>query len=310
VSLERRIRAAEGSVFETHGLTVDESFIGLMSPKIRLRILSVGAGPDLVFLHGVSLTGAVWAPLLEGLRGYRAHLVELPGHGLSDPVRYRPGMVRAHSLRLLDELFYALGLDAPAVVGHSLGGMFALWHASARPGRIASLVGIGDPGATLPDVEVKMPLSILTVPGVGRAILAVPTGRGAYRQLLGQGTSRAAALSMSDELIDVLRLGCRRRGNPGTVASLMHSIDRFRQPRPEILISDHELSRIETPTTFYWGREDPFLPPERARPSIAKIPGASLHEVDGGHAPWFENPLDCARYIDRHQRAGLGVNPD
>jgi pimeloyl-ACP methyl ester carboxylesterase len=308
--IEQRIREAEGSVFDRYNLSAEESFVSLLSPRLRLRVLSVGSGPDLVFLHGVSLAAAVWAPMLKELAGYRAHLVELPGHGLSDPVHYRPGSVREHSVRLLDELFDSLGFDAPSVVGHSLGGMFALWHASAQPGRIASLVAIGDPGAALPGVEVKMPLSILTVRGVGRAVLAVPTPRPTYVRLLGQGTSPAAAQSMPDELVDVLRLACRRKGNPKTVASLMHAIDGFRRPRPETLMSSEELSRIETPTSFYWGTDDPFLSPDRARPSIAKIPGATLHEVDAGHAPWFENPADCAAYVGQSQRAALGLNSD
>jgi pimeloyl-ACP methyl ester carboxylesterase len=303
MSIERRIRDAEGSLFDRYNLTADESFVSLHSPRIRLRVLSVGSGADLVMLHGVSLAAAIWAPLLNGLTGFRAHLVELPGHGLSESVHYRTGSVRGHSVRLLDELFGALGLDAPSVVGHSLGGMFALWHASARPGKIASLVAIGDPGAALPGVEVKMPLSILTVPGLGRAVLAAPTPRSAYVRLLGQGTSLAAAQSMPDELVDVLRLACRRKGNPKTVASLMRAIDGFRRPRPETLMTNDELSRIETPMLFYWGRDDPFLSPQRARPSVAKIPGAVLHEVDGGHAPWFENPADCAKLIDEHQRS-------
>ena len=309
MSVEQRIRDAEQSLFGRYGLVADESFVALFSPKIRLRILSIGSGPDLVLLHGVSLAAAVWAPLLNELRGYRAHLVELPGHGLSDPVRYRAGSVRGQSVRLLDELFYSLGMDAPSVVGHSLGGMFALWHASERPGKIASLVAIGDPGATLPGVEVKMPLSILTVPGLGRAVLAAPTPRSTYRRMLGQGTSPAAARSMPDEMVTVLHLACRRKGNPGTVASLMHGIDGFRRPRAGTLMSDEELSRIETPALFYWGRQDPFLSPNRARPSITKIPGAMMHEVDGGHAPWFENPADCAKRVDAHQRAGLDLNP-
>jgi pimeloyl-ACP methyl ester carboxylesterase len=303
MSVEHRIRDSERSLFDRYNLTVDESFVSLFSPKIRLRVLTVGSGPDLVLLHGVSLAAAIWAPLLAELPGYRTHLVELPGHGLSDPVHYRLGTVRGHSIRLLDELFSSLGLHAPSVVGHSLGGMFALWHASARPGKIASLVAIGDPGATLPGVEVKMPLSILTVPGLGRAVLAAPTPRSTYLRLLGQGTSPAAAQSMPDELVDVLHRACRRKGNPKTVASLMHAIDSFRRPRPETLMTNEELSRIETPTLFYWGREDPFLSPQRARPSVAKIPGAVLHEVDGGHAPWFENPVDCASWIDEHQEA-------
>jgi pimeloyl-ACP methyl ester carboxylesterase len=303
MSVEQRIRNAEGALFDRYSLKPDESFVSLDSPRLRLRVLSVGSGRDIVMLHGVSLAAAIWAPLLPGLTGYRTHLVELPGHGLSDPVHYRPGMARGHSIRLLDELFSALGLDAPSVVGHSLGGMFALWHASARPGKIASLVAVGDPGATLPGVEVKMPLSMLTVRGLGRAVLAAPTPRATYVRLLGQGTSPAAAQSMPDELVDVLHLACRRKGNPKTVASLMHAIDRFRRPRPETLMTNDELSRIETPTLFYWGQGDPFLSPQLAQPSVAKIPGAILHEVDGGHAPWFENPTDCATKIDEQQRA-------
>ena len=105
MSVEQRIRDAEESLFDRYDLMADESFVSLLSPKIRLRILSIGSGPDLVLLHGVSLAAAMWAPLLDELTGYRAHLVELPGHGLSDPARYRAGSVRGHSMRLLDELF-------------------------------------------------------------------------------------------------------------------------------------------------------------------------------------------------------------
>jgi pimeloyl-ACP methyl ester carboxylesterase len=303
MTVEQRIREAEDVLFARYSLKSHESFTDLASTKLRLRVLTVGSGPDLVMLHGVSLSAAIWAPLLNELKGYRTHLVELPGHGLSDPVTYRVGTVREHSIRLLDDLFDSLDLEAPSVVGHSLGGMFALWHAAERPGRITSLVAIGDPGAALPGVQVKMPLSILTVPGLGRAVLSTPMPRSMYRQILGQGTSPAAARTMPDELVDILRIARGRKGNPKTVASLMHAIDEFRRPRPETVMSDGELARIEMPTLFYWGRDDPFLSPAQARPSVAKIPAAVLHEVPGGHAPWFEDPADCAKFIHDHQKA-------
>lgn len=302
MSVDQRIRDAEDSLFAHSHLKSEESFVGLAATELRLRVLSVGAGPDLVMLHGVSLSAAIWLPLLNELEGYRVHLVELPGHGLSDPFTYRVGSVREHSIQLLDDLFDSLGLDAPSVVGHSLGGMFALWHAAERPGKISSLVAIGDPGAALPGVQVKMPLSALTVRGLGRAMLWSPMPRSVYRQVLGQGTSPAAARSMPDELVDVLRFARQRRGNPKTVASLMHAIDRFRRPRPETVMSDTELARIQIPTMFYWGEDDPFLSPQEAHSSIAMIPDALLHEVAGGHAPWFENAADCAKRIDDHQK--------
>ena len=188
MKLDRRIQEAETRLFARSGLQPQESFLDLTAARVRLRVLGVGAGPPLVMLHGVSLAAAVWAPWLADLAGYRADLVELPGHGLSGPVAYRPGAVRDHTLRLMDDLFQALGLTTAPVVGHSLGGMFALWYAAARPGRIASLVAIGDPAVALPGATVRMPLSLMTVPR-WQAVLRTPMPRPVYRRLLGQGLS-------------------------------------------------------------------------------------------------------------------------
>lgn len=140
MELDQRIREAENRLFAERGLEVEESFVDLPAAEARLRVLSVGAGRPLVMPHGVSLAAAVWAPWLVEFAGYRTLLVELPGHGLSGPADYRPGSVRGHALRLLDDLFDALGLDTIPVVGHSLGGMFALWHAAA-PGGTHRVIG-------------------------------------------------------------------------------------------------------------------------------------------------------------------------
>src|SRR5580692_1675908 len=277
VNLDQRIREAEARLFKRSGLQPDESFVDLPSAQVRLRVLSVGTGPPLVMLHGVSLAAAVWEPWLAEFAGYQTLLVELPGHGLSGPVAYRRGAVRDHTLRLMDDLFDALGLRAAPVVGHSLGGMFALWYAAARPGRIGSLVAIGDPAVALPGVTVRMPLSLLTVPGLGRATLRTPSPRPVYRMLLGQGLSPAAAAVMPDELVDVLRLAGRRPGNARTVGSLMHAVNGFRRPRPESVMTDGELQRVSVPVMFCWGTSDPFLAPAQARPAISRIPGAVLH---------------------------------
>jgi pimeloyl-ACP methyl ester carboxylesterase len=303
VNLDQRIRDAEARLFMHSDLQPEESFVDLGSAQVRLRVLSVGAGPPLVMLHGVSLAAAVWAPWLADLAGYRALLVELPGHGLSGPAAYRRGAVRDHTLRLMDDLFDALGLASAPVVGHSLGGMFALWYAAARPGRIASMVAIGDPAVALPGATVRMPLSLLTVPMLGEAVLRSPTPRRVYRRLLGQGLSPAAAAAAPDDLVDVLRLAARRPGNARTVNSLMHAIDGFRRPRADSVMSGGELGQIAAPTMFCWGTGDPFLAPAQARPSIAKIPGAVLHEVPGGHGPWLEDPAGCARLTTGHLAA-------
>jgi len=51
---------------------------------------------------------------------------------------------------------------------------------------------------------------------------------------------------------------------------------------------------------FCVGSSDPFLTAAQARPAIAKIPGAVLQEVPGGHSPWLEDLAGCARPVASH----------
>ena len=80
-----------------------------------------------------------------------------------------------HARRRIEDILDALGLDQVPVIGHSLGGMFALWHVAAGSGRICEVVAIGEPAVALPGVRVRMPLSLLTVRGLGIAVLRSPS---------------------------------------------------------------------------------------------------------------------------------------
>ena len=191
VRLEHRIREAENDLFAVLDAEVEERFLDLERTDLRVRVLSHGSGVPLLLLHGVSLMAAAWAPLFAELQGFRLLAVDLPGHGLSDPVRYRRGRVREHAHRLIDDILDALGLDDVPVVGHSLGGMFALWHAAAGSERISEVIAVGVPAVALPGVRVRMPLSLLTVRGLGVAVLRSPSPRPIYRRLLAQGLGSA-----------------------------------------------------------------------------------------------------------------------
>jgi pimeloyl-ACP methyl ester carboxylesterase len=300
MTLEERIQKAEADLFDTVGVDVDESFLDLANTGVRVRLLTHGSGPPLVLLHGVSLSAAAWAPLFTALSGHHLLAVDLPGHGLSDPAGYRRGHVRQHARELIDDIFDALELDEAPVVAHSLGGMLALWHVAAGAQRISRLVAIGEPAVALPGVRVRMPLSLLTVRGLGVAILRSPSPRRVYRRLLAQGLGAAEAAAAPDSLIDALRLSARRPGNARTVTSLMHAIDRFRRPRTESVLTIPELAAIAIPTMFIWGTNAPYLSAERARPSIDQIPRASLHEVPGGHGPWLVDTKGNAELIQTH----------
>ena len=305
-SLERRIRDAEKNLFAAVGADVEEFFLELAQTGLRVRVLSHGRGPAVVLLHGVSESAAIWAPLFTELGQFRLLAVDLPGHGLSGPVVFRRGQVRQLARRVIEDLLDALGLDEVPVIGHSLGGMFALWHVAAGPGRISEVVAVGEPAVALPGVRVRMPLSLLTVRGLGAAVLRSPSPRRVYRALLAQGLGSAEVAAAPDSLIEALRLSVRRPGNARTVASLMHAIDLFRRPRPESVLTSAELAAIVTPTIFIIGSDDPYLSIERARPSIDQIHGARLYEVPGGHAPWLVDAQRAAELITTHPRLATG----
>jgi 2-hydroxy-6-oxonona-2,4-dienedioate hydrolase len=171
---------------------------------------------------------------------------------------------------------------------------------TGRRVRISGLVSIGDPAVALPGVRVRMPLSLLTVRGIGLAVLRSPSSRLIYRRLLAQGLGPAEVAAIPNSLLEALRLSTRRPENASTVASLMHAIDHFRRPRPESVLASTELAAIPIPTMFIWGSDDPYLSPQDARPSIEQIPAATLHEQPAGHGPWLVNTEHTAELIHTH----------
>jgi N-formylmaleamate deformylase len=86
-----------------------------------------GDKPPLVLAHGFSEDGLVWTALAEVLEDeYDVIMPDARGHGQSDAAE--TGLGTAELASDLHGIITALGLDKPAVLGHSMGGMttFAL----------------------------------------------------------------------------------------------------------------------------------------------------------------------------------------
>src|SRR5215469_668846 len=88
-----------------------------------------GPKPPLVLLHGLTASGACWIPLACALEGeYDVVMPDARGHGNSS----KP----LHGYRYQDHagdvvgLIQELGLVAPVLLGHSMGGMTAALVAS------------------------------------------------------------------------------------------------------------------------------------------------------------------------------------
>ena len=118
----RSLAAAEARLFDDLGLAPGSRRVALReAPVEQARVLEVGEGPPLLFVHGAGMTAGVWAPLLVHLPHRRSICVDLPGCGLTDPLDYRGVDLREHARAFLPALLDALGLDAVAVVANSLG---------------------------------------------------------------------------------------------------------------------------------------------------------------------------------------------
>jgi len=97
---------------------------------INIHYLRTGkAKPPLVLLHGLTGSGACWTPLARALEGeYDVVMPDARGHGDSstplDGYRYE------NYASDVVGLIQGLGLEAPVVLGHSMGGMTAAVVAS------------------------------------------------------------------------------------------------------------------------------------------------------------------------------------
>jgi N-formylmaleamate deformylase len=97
---------------------------------IKIHYLRTGGSkPSLVLLHGLTGSGACWTPLARSLeREYDIVMPDARGHGSSStPLHgYR---YEDHASDVI-ELIRGLGLSAPVLLGHSMGGMTAAVVAS------------------------------------------------------------------------------------------------------------------------------------------------------------------------------------
>ena len=113
--------------------------------------------PTLVLLHGLTEAGTAWPDAVKRWQGtWHIVAVDLRGHGRS-PRFTTAELQRTHEVWLADVLDVLREVPAaPIVVGHSLGGLFALRAAVDAPQLVRALV-LEDParptGEVTPDPE-------------------------------------------------------------------------------------------------------------------------------------------------------------
>jgi pimeloyl-ACP methyl ester carboxylesterase len=99
-----------------------------------------GAGHPIVLVHGSFTSSHLWQDVLPRLpKGHRVLVLDLLGHGRSDPPGAESMTVAAHADRLA-QLLDVMGVREVMLVGHGMGAAVAARVAHEHPDRIAHLM--------------------------------------------------------------------------------------------------------------------------------------------------------------------------
>ena len=108
----------------------------------RLSVEVIGSGPDVVLIPGFASSREVWRAEAERLMAtHRVHMVQLAGFA-GEPWSHGDGTFVQPVADELARYIRQAGLERPAVIGHSMGGMTAVLLAQRHPelvGRVMSV---------------------------------------------------------------------------------------------------------------------------------------------------------------------------
>lgn len=300
MGVEATFRATERRVAAANGLDVQERWVDIASPPVRVRLLESGAGDPVLFLNGISAPGIGMAPLAGRLPGRCHLLVDLPGHGLSPPYLWQGAPIREQAVNVIAGVLDGLGIDQVTLVGNSLGGMFSLWFALDQPSRVARAVIVGQPAVAFQGSRGDLIMGTLTAPVLGRVatwMARLPSPRLSGRWGLREAGGAHAARQVSDDIVDLHLLSMRLPGQAASFRSLLKRLLDGRTPRRENVLTDAELRSFTVPLLFVWPENDRFLGPAAGKPSVDKILTARFVTMPGGHFPWYDDPDQCAALV-------------
>jgi pimeloyl-ACP methyl ester carboxylesterase len=267
----------------------------------RVHLLEKGAGPPVVLLHGTGNSAGFLMPLLSELHGVHALAPDLPGVGLSDPIDLPADRYRATAVAWLGRLLDTLELDATTLVGHSGGGVWALWYALAHPDRVRRLVLIGPPA--FPKTRCPLPMRLIATPGVGALLprLAPPSPRSVLRlaSVMGEQATLAGHPDLIDLLVALGRDPVTDRAAKTEIRVLVSPFALLSRSgfRGRSRVRPGALRQVAMPTLMVWGERDPLGGRSVAQAITDLIPHARLEVLPPGHGPWLGQPVQTAATI-------------
>jgi pimeloyl-ACP methyl ester carboxylesterase len=255
-----------------------ERVLSVWRDQIKPKVLVKGSGAPLLYLHGAY--GLKWdLPFVEELaRTHEVYAPEHPGTTEGDPDGIRPLDNIWDLVLYYYEVLDKLGLERPAVVGHSFGAMVACEIAATNPKSVGKLVAISALGLWRDDTPI--PNYMVTPPAeLAQLVFADPKSAAAAKLLAVPEDPEA---QMKDQIERMWALGCTGK---------------FVWPLPDKGLAKR-LHRISAPTLILWGKRDGLVPLVYADEFASRISGSRVTIVDGtSHMLHLEQPKQVAKTV-------------
>ncbi len=250
-------------------VTTQDKTVTAWRDQIEARVKIAGSGPPLVFFHGAY--GLQWDPFLDSLTAtHTVYAPEHPGTTPGSPDSIKPLDNLWDLVLYYYELFDALGLESPALVGHSFGGMIAAEVAATNPERVGKLVLIDPIGLWRDDIPVRnwMTTQLKDLP---KYLFADQDGPLAKMMTAAAAVENEASVDMLIQLM--WSLACTGK---------------FVWPIPDKGLKKR-IHRIKAPTLIVWGKQDGIASPAYADEFAKRIPNSRVEIIEAaGHVPQLE----------------------
>lgn len=282
IGFHRRHLLGPGEMFPAGDPAYRVSFPRLRS-GLRVRVVERGrsASRPILLVHGWGCTVYVFRRIMPVLAdaGFRVIAIDLKGHGLSDKPQQSEEYTVDSLVEHLREVLDALGLQRPALAGHSLGGSLIYHFAARYPDRVHCLGLLSPVG--LKGVPLLWLYKLLT-PTVLAPLMRRIRPRLGVKIALRRVYGRRGTFTERD--VDEFLAPTQFPEYAVSVRELLHNYD--------WKAADHRrLARVDVPATGIWGSLDHLMPDDGMGVYIPLLPQLVLRAIpEAGHIIPEETP--------------------
>jgi len=243
----------------------------------------LGEGLPVVLVHGTPSRAYLWRHVAAELaQSFRVYVYDLLGYGASDRRAGQDVSIRVQA-RVLAELVHHWGLEAPAMVGHDVGGAIVL--------RAHLLEGIAARKVALIDAVVLRPWITNTSRHIQRHLevyKTMPTH--IFREVAAAHLRTATATPMGEQVFETYFAPWEGEQGQANWLNKTAQFDEAQTAEFEPL-----LASMETPTRVIWGDQDAWLDPALSEDIAGRLPRADRVLIPGaGHFSMEDKPAEVA----------------